>query len=84
MSNKVPRDTDLARNHGGCGANGYYGAGTGNINSAEAYVLYAKLESSGKGNTGGTVTMSTYNGIDVSTLQALKTGGSNTGYLDVQ
>ena len=84
MSNKVPADTSATRDHAGC--IGQYAAGTGTINAADSFVLYASLESAGKGNTGAITDMSTtFPGwTDVSGIQNLKTGLSYTGYLDVQ
>lgn len=85
MSNKVPTDPNATRLHGGCTAPANYAATIGDINGSEAYVLYAGLESQGKGNTGGITDISTaLSGANVIYIQTLKTGQSFTGYLDVQ
>ncbi len=79
MGNKVP--TDGTRNDAGC-VNAY-GASTWVINSTPTFVLWASLESKGKGNTGALTTMPAA-GTDFTTIQtALITGGTQTGYLDL-
>jgi len=88
MANKVPRDA-VSYFHADC--RGDFVAGTGTINAADAFVLYAKLESRGKGNTGEVIDaaavaalMAPGTNTDVTYIQKLKTGGSFSGYFDVQ
>ena len=85
MSNKVPKDS--GRGHASCTlalGSGAYATSTGTVNSSPALALYAELESAGKGNTGSLGATMLAAGIDITYIQNLKTGGSNTGYLDVQ
>lgn len=90
MSNKVPKNTSAGINNANCtfaAGSGAYAASTGTVNSSPALALYAQLESAGKGNTGALATassMSSQVGTDLTDIQSLKTGGSLTGYLDVQ
>ena len=90
MSNKVPKNTSSSIHNANCTyvlGSGSYAASTGTVNSSPALALYAQVESAGKGNTGALSSGSTVEsqiGTDLSFIQNLKTGGSNTGYLDVQ
>ena len=83
MSNKVPKDSTAGYQHANC-TTGEYATATGNVNGSPSLALYAKLESSGKGNTGVYTTVASLANTDITFITNLKIGGTNTGYLSAQ